>query len=319
MAEIKYQVFISSTYQDLIEERKKIYECLLAINCIPAGMEAFSAADDEQFNVIKRVIDLCDYYILIIKRRYGTINSQTNKSYTEMEFEYAIQKGIPVLVFSLDESIDVPANECESDPTKIKLLESFRSKALNNRTAKIWRTTDELISNVVIATSNAIMYNKRPGWQRGSDYDEASLRREIMEISKSNSELKVQIETAYEKLSVFENELPFDEVNITICYVETDIFSQEDVVKKETVSLKNIFFDISLNMLNQNLDEEKFEGIILESVHAMPSMSYIFEKSLVKRIILHIKAIGLIEYREFGRWGLTEKGIFIRDNLAMFK
>ena len=51
----RYQVFISSTYTDLIEERKKIQEILLMADCIPAGMEAFCAADEEQFEYIKKV------------------------------------------------------------------------------------------------------------------------------------------------------------------------------------------------------------------------------------------------------------------------
>jgi len=64
MADKKYQVFVSSTYSDLIEERRKSLDILLMADCIPAGMEAFVATDNEQFEVIKRVIDLCDYYVL---------------------------------------------------------------------------------------------------------------------------------------------------------------------------------------------------------------------------------------------------------------
>ena len=48
MAEKKYQVFISSTYADLKEERRKILDILLMADCIPAGMEAFVASDVEQ-------------------------------------------------------------------------------------------------------------------------------------------------------------------------------------------------------------------------------------------------------------------------------
>ena len=41
----KFQVFISSTYIDLIEERRKVLDVLLMADCIPAGMEAFVATD----------------------------------------------------------------------------------------------------------------------------------------------------------------------------------------------------------------------------------------------------------------------------------
>jgi len=54
MSDKKYQVFISSTYSDLIDERRKVLDILLMADCIPAGMEAFVATDIEQFEVIKK-------------------------------------------------------------------------------------------------------------------------------------------------------------------------------------------------------------------------------------------------------------------------
>ncbi len=77
MSEKRYQVFISSTFSDLLNERKMILDLLLMADCIPAGMEAFAAADAEQFDIIKKVIDLCDYYVLIIGKRYGTVHSSS--------------------------------------------------------------------------------------------------------------------------------------------------------------------------------------------------------------------------------------------------
>jgi len=62
--EKKYQVFVSSTYKDLTEERQEVIQALLELDCIPVGMEMFPAADDDQWTLIKRLIDDCDYYIL---------------------------------------------------------------------------------------------------------------------------------------------------------------------------------------------------------------------------------------------------------------
>ena len=67
--EIKYQVFVSSTYKDLLEERQEVIQALLELDCIPVGMELFPATDDDQWTLIKRLIDDCDYYILIIFRK----------------------------------------------------------------------------------------------------------------------------------------------------------------------------------------------------------------------------------------------------------
>lgn len=71
--EKKYQFFISSTYEDLKEERNKAIQAILTMNQFPIGMEMFSAADDDQWKIIKEAIDSSDFYILIIGNRYGSI------------------------------------------------------------------------------------------------------------------------------------------------------------------------------------------------------------------------------------------------------
>jgi len=87
--EKRYQVFVSSTFQDLQEERQEVIQALLELDCIPSGMELFPAANETQWELIKRVIDECDYYLLILGGRYGTIGPH-GLSYTEMESDYAI-------------------------------------------------------------------------------------------------------------------------------------------------------------------------------------------------------------------------------------
>lgn len=94
----RYQVFVSSTYADLKNERSKVIQTIMELDCIPAGMELFPAIDNEQFDFIKKIIDDCDYYILIIGGRYGSL-SVDGLSYTEKEYDYANEKNIKVLAF----------------------------------------------------------------------------------------------------------------------------------------------------------------------------------------------------------------------------
>ena len=78
----RYQIFISSTYNDLKEERQAVLESILKLRHIPVGMEQFVATNEEQFGYIKRLIDETDYYVLIIGNRYGTLG-EDGISYTE--------------------------------------------------------------------------------------------------------------------------------------------------------------------------------------------------------------------------------------------
>jgi hypothetical protein len=71
----RYQTFVSSTFLDLQEERTEVMQALLLLDAIPAGMELFPAANEDQWTLIKKVIDDCDYDIVIVAGRYGSESS----------------------------------------------------------------------------------------------------------------------------------------------------------------------------------------------------------------------------------------------------
>lgn len=334
MADKKYQVFISSTYSDLIEERRKILDVLLMADCIPAGMEAFVATDVEQFEVIKKVIDLCDYYVLIIGKRYGSINPQTGISYTEMEYDYAIDNDIPVLVFAIDDSVVLPAERIENNKDSIEKLKKFRAKALNNRLASVWHTTDELTGKLAISIMKAKNEISRPGWQRASDFDEASLRREIMTLEEKNEYLSSELQDTknqLEKLTA-QNDLAFDDHKVEVkAYYYTLTKSpyghvnnkKHDIYK--SVTLDKIFVIIATEMLNISISEKKIENVILHELFPDITQSkYISDDQLIKRILNQFKALDLIasKWSEENKalfWGLTTKGELKRDNIILFR
>ena len=100
---IKYQIFVSSTYDDLKKEREQVLKATLEMGHIPVGMEMFSAADEEQWKIITRQIDECDYYVVIVAQRYGSVVEGI--SYTEKEYDYAVAKSIPVLGFIIESGV----------------------------------------------------------------------------------------------------------------------------------------------------------------------------------------------------------------------
>lgn len=134
--EKKYQIFISSTFNDLQQERQKVRDTILSMYQFPIGMEMFSAADEEQWNIIKETIDSSDYYIVIIAHRYGSvIEKGVDKgiSYTQKEFNYARSKGIPVLAFIMDESVLISPDKVETNEQKKEKLEAFKEIAKKGR------------------------------------------------------------------------------------------------------------------------------------------------------------------------------------------
>lgn len=131
MIEKRYQVFVSSTFRDLIEERQEVTQALLELDCIPAGMELFPAANDDQWTLIRKVIDDCDYYLVIIGGKYGSIGPD-GISYTEMEYRYAIDRKKPIIAFLHKNINKLPADRFETDGDLRLKLEAFRELAQKN-------------------------------------------------------------------------------------------------------------------------------------------------------------------------------------------
>lgn len=187
----RYQVFVSSTYEDLQDERKEVMQALLELDCIPAGMELFPASNDDQWTLIKRVIDDCDYYLLIIGGRYGSTNEK-GISYTQMEFEYALQKGKPIISFLHKNPEKIESGKSEQDPEKKKKLEEFRSIA-KKKIVKFWENPENLGSVVSRSMVKLIKNFPAEGWVKSNGaVDEASLK-EISRLQKENQELQERI------------------------------------------------------------------------------------------------------------------------------
>lgn len=160
----KYQVFISSTYEDLQKERKKAQEAILDLECFPAGMEIFPAVDMEQFEYIKKVMDLSDYVVIISGNKYGTL-AEEGISYTEKEFWYAKEKNIPIIAFLNSNFMEIESEE------KIGLLKEFRNELKKERIVKFWNTEEELKTQIIVGLHKMFEIHEMPGWVRGGEQD----------------------------------------------------------------------------------------------------------------------------------------------------
>jgi len=158
--ERRYQVFISSTYADLQEERQEIIQALLELDCIPVGAMLFPTGDDGQWALIKKVIDECDYYIVVIGGRYGSL-SPSGISYTQMEYEYAVSQGKPVVAFLHQSPNSLPPQKTEDTDWGRRKLAAFRT-LVQKRMCRYWTSTAELGSAVTMSLVNLIQTRPAP-------------------------------------------------------------------------------------------------------------------------------------------------------------
>ena len=191
--EKRYQIFVSSTYTDLLEARQEVMQALLESDCIPAGMELFPAADDDQWTLIKRVIDDCDYCIVIIAGRYGSLGPE-EKSFTQLEYEYAISRKKPVIAFLHKEPGKLPADNTEKDPEQAKKLEDFR-KLAKKKMVRYWTTPADLGSVVSRSLVKLIKSNPATGWVKADSLPSQEATQEIQKLRGQVAELQRELKT----------------------------------------------------------------------------------------------------------------------------
>lgn len=188
----KYQIFISSTFTDLKDERRAVTEQILNMGHIPVGMEIFQASDDDQWTYISNRLRSMDYYAVIIAERYGSIDPKTGMSFTEKEYRLALEHGIPVVAFLLSEDAR-PTWKTEHAESDRKLeIDAFRELCQQKMT-KYWSTTGELALHVSNSLSELFNSKPRPGLVPASEAASSQTLNELSRLSEENHRLAEQL------------------------------------------------------------------------------------------------------------------------------
>lgn len=164
--EKRYQIFISSTFTDLVDERREVLKGVLELRHMPAGMELFAAGDDAAWTLIKDVIDGSDYYVLIIGGRYGSRDS-AGLGFTEKEYDHAVKKRKPVIALLHKSPDSLPRAKTETESASWKKLTPFRTKVEKSHTCSYWQTPEELKAKALLGILGEIERKPAVGWIRG--------------------------------------------------------------------------------------------------------------------------------------------------------
>lgn len=256
----RYQVFVSSTFKDLEEERKHIIQTLMEMDCIPAGMELFPAADEEQWDFIKKVIDDCDYYLLLIGGRYGSLSPE-GIGYTEMEYDYAVSKGMKVIALVHGEPNNLPQIKCEKDSNLQEKLENFREKVCTGRLVKFWKNLDQISGIVSLSLSKTIKTYPAIGWVRADLIPSENTTQEILALRNKIQELETTIQNLRSKPEGIENLSQGEDSILLDIYFKANKINDDRYASKTgyaipvEVTWNSIFEHLSPSMIVENSEE----------------------------------------------------------------
>lgn len=253
---VRYQVFVSSTYEDLIHERSAVVKAILEMGHIPVGMEMFSAADEER-KIIARNIEESDYYAVLVAHRYGSVVD--GLSYTEKEYRYALKIGVPVLGFIIEPEAEWPAGRIDKDDPALTGLRGFKD-LVRSKPVSFWKNAEDLAGKTAIALSKTMTANPREGWVRAGSRPGRELTEELGRLSAENARLRLQLEKALSESEAARDRIiaeTIDTLNKTPRRISYRPSQREDWEDVGTVPLIEIFHVIA----REALSEAEFEQI----------------------------------------------------------
>ncbi|MFI2563468.1 DUF4062 domain-containing protein [Paenarthrobacter sp. NPDC018779] len=266
--ERRYQVFVSSTFRDLVDERREVIQALLEMDCLPAGMEMFPAASEDQWSLIRKVIDQSDFYVVVVGGRYGSTTAE-GVSYTEMEYNYAVETGKTILGFVHADPGSIPASKTELDAAARDRLDAFRAK-VQTLHVKMYNNAEDLGSKVSRALNMAMKNTAAEGWVRGRFAMTPETQAEISDLRAQISELKLTNElsaaqtkkagvpedlaSGNDKYEMYANFYYYDTEEVSRgIYARTPKSRQQRIL---IVTWNEIFYDVGASLINEASEED---------------------------------------------------------------
>ena len=152
-------IYISSTYSDLKDVRKAVFDRLQKMQYHVIAMEYYVATDQRPLDKCLADIDKCNIYIGIFAWRYGYIPpaeyNPEEKSVTELEFRHAKEKGKECLLFLLDEEASWPVAQIEGGTGHDRIV-ALRNELRRDYLPSLIKKPEDLAAEVASAVHVAL-------------------------------------------------------------------------------------------------------------------------------------------------------------------
>lgn len=287
----KYQVFVSSTYTDLIEERQAVSRAILDMGHIPAGMEMFPAADIEQLAYIKKVIDGCDYYVLIIGARYGSLD-EAGVSYTEREYEYAVESGKTVLAFLHADIDKVALGKSDKDDSKHAKLVTFMMRVSQGRLIQHWDSPLALRANAIVSLQKAFSESPQIGWVRADAVATSAAMSDVIKYRNENDELRQKLTAVQRSVQPKFSDAAALDTEVTLTYTYYDGGSKSHGSRKIKYLDALVYMSPALHTPSTALGaESQLKSAFIERLGS-PAYLLQMNSSKVQDVLMHLVATG---------------------------
>lgn len=148
-------IFISSTYIDLVNHRSAVRDGTRRLGLVDISMENFGARDEQPKDECLRLVKEADLFVGIYAHRYGFVPLNDSHSISESEYEAATLANIPRFIYLVDEDYPWRPADIEQGDSLQKLTE-FKNRLRARHICEKFTTPDALAAKVVASLGRHI-------------------------------------------------------------------------------------------------------------------------------------------------------------------
>lgn len=136
-------VMISSTAHDLPDYRAQVMDACLRVSMFPKMMEQLPALDADAIEASLALVEEAEVYIGLFAHRYGYIPDGHDISITQMEYDRAVERGIPRLIFLMSDEVPVLPKDYDTDDSA-KKLKALKDRLKKERVVDFFKSPEDL-------------------------------------------------------------------------------------------------------------------------------------------------------------------------------
>jgi hypothetical protein len=244
---MKKTVFISSTFEDLKEHRKKVWEILTKYEVNLRGMERFGARKEAPLQTCLAEVEQSDIFVGIISYRLGTIDQPSSKSFVQMEYERARELDKEIFIYLIDDKNGKVIPAFVDFGEKHEKLVSFKSILKERHT----------IDNFTDESDLAEKLDRK--------FDEL-LSKKVNGLIKTEDEF-IRSNGILQKFLLLPKEYSNKEVKLKIKF-DGDPFPASKAICKSFYLSYGRTLGIRIKIILPNIDEDAFNYLFIESKQA---------------------------------------------------
>lgn len=171
-------LFISSTFEDLQDHRRQVWNILTEYDVNIRGMERFGARKEAPLQTCLTEVEQSDIFVCIISCCLGTIDKKSAKSFVQCEYEKALKLDKEIFIYLIDTSEGNINPKHVDFGEKHEKLEAFKSILKERHTIDTFKDAGDLAEKLKRKFEELLTKKDN---QTGESIDEYQRTKELLE------------------------------------------------------------------------------------------------------------------------------------------